>query len=104
MRSHRLFLILAVPLVIGLVVTFQCSTGRFSYWNYMRVQPGMPIAEVEAILGAGEETSVRWIPHTRTGPVVVGERYFRWQQDHRKIVISFDNGQVVGKWYWEPSF
>lgn len=66
-----------------------------------RVQPGMTLAEVEAILGPG--TLVEAVPHT-TGdvPLVRGDVFYRWtatQLYGEEFIVGFKGGVVFDKWY-----
>src|SRR4051794_14831938 len=55
-RRRRLLVlgILAV-LAFGVVVLFRCPPGRPSHCNYRQVRAGMTMADVQALLGRGQE-------------------------------------------------
>jgi hypothetical protein len=92
---------------LGLFALLYCPPGRFSYCNYQRVQLGMTLPDVEALLGPGTEIgrdrlpvvvrpapgvvvppdppggpyrTVRDYPVVEV-PVVDGDRFFRWEAD-----------------------
>ena len=65
-----------------------------------RVQIGMTLAEVEAILGPG--TQVHSVPSYPSGPVVRGEVFYRWTATAvygEEAIVGFKDGVVVDKWY-----
>jgi hypothetical protein len=117
---------------LGLFALLYCPPARFSYCNYQRVQAGMNLEEVQALLGPGTEIERRWVPQEvrpKPGvvvpppgpnatvrdypvvevPVVDGDRFFRWEADApwlqsgAYIIIAFRDGKVCDKTYWEPS-
>jgi hypothetical protein len=92
---------------LGLFAILYCPPGQFSYCNYKKVQVGMTLDEVEALLGPGTEISLDDLagvvrpkpgvvvpkdppggPYTtvRNYPVEIvpevdGDRFFRWELD-----------------------
>lgn len=104
--------------VLAAVVRFN-REGTISHVNYERILRGMSLAEVERLMGTpGTETFedrlpgvVDWdvpVDHPRRIKAVVsGERYFQWGEMHVDngvmIVVSFRDGVVAEKWYYEPS-
>ena len=90
--------------------------GRFCCRNYERIRVGMPLAEVEALLGApGQEIAPedfplspdfsQPVPWKQPKPVVNGDRFFRWVAPENynggAIIVGIKNGTVCDKWYWE---
>ena len=37
-------------------------------------------------------------------PVITGEKFYRWKDGARYILVSLRDGVVFEKSYWEPSF
>jgi hypothetical protein len=66
-----------------------------------RVQVGMTLAEVEAILGPG--TKVEGVPHyAGDKPVVRGDVFYEWtatQLYGEQFIVGFKGGVVFDKWY-----
>jgi hypothetical protein len=86
--------------------------------RYDRLQLGMTVPEVEAILGPGEEVPedrmpgvpphVRPMRDGRFAPLVEGERFFRWQEQHegfppRTIWVGVRGGKVCDKMFHQFS-
>jgi hypothetical protein len=104
MKNRR---VIAIWITLALLVTLYwcCRPGVFSYVNYWRISPGMILPQVERLIGKpGKEISPREVPGTPTGPLVSGDRFFRWEDGNRVIFISLKSGVVYEKYYWEPSF
>jgi hypothetical protein len=73
--------------------------------NCGRVQVGMTLAGVEAILGPGERMNAA--PQGRDGPVVKGDAVYFWNAPTRypeAVVIGFTNGVVVDKLYQDRNY
>lgn len=90
--------------------------GRLCYRNYERIQVGMSLVEVEALLGGtGEEIRRETLPGSpdynepvlskRVKPVVTGDKFFRWYESPigKKVIVGLKDDKVCDKWYWEPS-
>lgn len=103
---------------VGLLLTIACvgcfiffdREGTFSYGNYERIREGMTPADVERLLGGtGNEINESFVPLILIGQpkqeerVVSGDQYHRWENGSSYIIVSFRNGVVAGKYYWEPS-
>ncbi len=110
MRKAILAVFALIALTVGASLWF-VRPGTFSYINYLRIQPGMALAEVEEILGCpGTEISEAELPGIvdwtvpldhpeRVKAVLSGERYFRWYQQGDEIIISLRGGVLAEKWY-----
>src|SRR4051812_8359642 len=97
-----LSLVMVAALILAAYLWFN-RTATFSYANYKRILPGMPLAEVDRLLGGpGVEVDesrlpgiVDWdvpVDHPkRIKPVVTGHRYFRWEQGSSYILVSLRN-------------
>ncbi len=108
--------LLAIVGTIYLVSVFWCYHGQFSHCNFQKIAAGMTLREVEAILGSpGIEVRESELPGIvdwdapvdspkRIKPVIAGEKYYRWEDGARYILVSLNNGAVREKNYWEPSF
>ena len=78
----------------------------------MRIRIGMPIADVERILGKGCRVSAESFQtvdydepdiEKRRRPVVDGDVRFAWTSKHHfEIVVGVRNGVVCDKWCWVP--
>ena len=100
----RLLLAVGILFVVGSIVFFaaRCVFGpsRLEIAG-RRVQVGMTLAEVEAILGPG--TLVNDVPHYPGDvPVVRGDVFYRWtatQLYGEEFIVGFKEGVVFDKWY-----
>jgi hypothetical protein len=108
-------------LAVSLSVPWFDPTGKFSRGNYLRIQAGMSLEEVESLLGGpGKEITeaevtqvVDWdVPvdsPRRLKPVISGERLYKWREHPEipfggsYILISVVGGKVKEKFFWEPS-
>ena len=92
-----------------------CRSGRFSHCNFERIETGMKLDDVETLLGAsGREITADQLPGIvdwsvpvdspkRIKGAIAGEKFYRWEDGARYILISLTAGVVHEKWYWEPS-
>src|SRR5262249_9118926 len=81
--------------------------------TYQRINLGMSLKEVQALLGPGSEIPASEVPQSpdfseldpdkRSKPVVNGDKYYIWIVKGKKVVIGTTDDKVCGKWYWEPS-
>ena len=93
----------------GIILAAVCwftRTGTCSYLNYTRIHPGMPLSEVERLLGSpGTEIPESQLPGIvdwevpvdhpkRVKAVVSGERYYVWNQGGPKSLSAF-----VPRWW-----
>jgi hypothetical protein len=61
--------------------------------------------KVEALLGPGGKEIEAWSVPTNAAriPVITGDRFFEWRhKDGQLIIVSFKEGAVFDKWFWEP--
>jgi hypothetical protein len=112
-KKYLWWAVAAVALVLvgfGLRAILYCQPGTFAYCNYQRVQVGMTQTEVEALLGPGTEIRTARHHPVENVPVVEGERFFEWPPERPPIsgdpyiIVTFREGRVCEKHYWEPSF
>ncbi len=90
--------------------------GQFSRFNFERIDAGMKLSDVELLLGAaGVEIRADQLPGIvdwsvpvdspkRIKVAIAGEKFYRWEDGARHILISLKADVVHEKWYWEPSF
>jgi hypothetical protein len=84
---HR---VIASALCAALLLTVGCP-GRVSAENYARISDGMSYADVQAILGKGEEKAgVGGV----IGNVAGSLRVVHWKSGDRSINITFVNDKV----------
>jgi hypothetical protein len=102
---RRWVLVFVLLFAVGggcLTLVLWCPKGHVSYCNYERIQVGMALGDVEAILGS-PGTEIDEVPTTPEKPVVSGDRFFRWESNHTEIIVGIRDDRVCDKWYWEPS-
>ncbi len=99
-------LALVTLVVIAPLILAECRTGVISECNFEKIRLGMTVSEAEAILGSGQELEGKYVPYTDTGPVINGDRFFKWEggTTARAVWVGIRNGRICDKWYWEPSF
>ncbi|WP_165243901.1 hypothetical protein [Paludisphaera soli] len=98
---------LGAVVIVAVLLAAECRRGIISGCNHDKIDIGMTLAEVEDILGTGwEETREGWLPRPPGGPVVIGDRFFRWEDRStaRVVWIAMKEGLVCATDYWEPSF
>jgi hypothetical protein len=106
--------ILVCGTVMCSVTLWMCAfTGRVNYLNYLRIQKGMTLDEVEHLLGRGREINGSNIPQSpsfsepiperRAQPVVRGDRCFVWETESLEIYVGVTENVVQSKWYWMMS-
>jgi hypothetical protein len=116
---------LAVVLAAGLAWAWYDTnrTGRVSRANYQRIQDGMTLERVEALLGGPPYLELRpgdgpktvdfsGVPDDappgtlgRKVDLLRGDKRFEWHASDRFlwIWVGFTNGRVVSKNVWDPS-
>jgi hypothetical protein len=105
--KHISYVVLGSGVIISVLLWYYLEETRF-YRKYTRIHLGMTIKDVEGILGKGqnhqkEDVPVGRFPGGTIVPVVVGERFINWEYKFKTIWVGMRNGEVVSKWYWEPS-
>ncbi len=86
LARHRL----AVALVLIAFVLAGCSLTRISQENFEKIQTGMTLAQVTAILGEPTESS-------SVDVAVFSGTVSKWKHGDVTITIQFVNGKVVAK-------
>ncbi len=91
MALRRLSQLRAV--VLGLVICMSlvsCSGSKISQANFEKIQTGMPLAQVTAILGEPTESS-------SVDVAVFSGTVSKWKAGDLTLTIQFVNGKVVAK-------
>jgi coenzyme F420-reducing hydrogenase gamma subunit len=91
MALRRLYQLRAVAL--GMVICMSlvsCSGSRISQANFEKIQTGMPLSQVIAILGEPTESS-------SVDVAVVSGTVSKWKAADVTITIQFVNSKVVAK-------
>jgi hypothetical protein len=116
-QKWLILIVFLTPLAVGAALAgvawvawsrYQDRIGCVSRLNFDRIEEGMSLEEVEALLGSpGEELAT--IPHTidladaddygrgRERNLVPGQKCFLWNDSHLKIWVGFAKGRVAGK-------
>ncbi len=85
--SHLRAVALAIVICMSLV---SCSSLKISQENFEKIQTGMSMAQVTAILGEPTESS-------SVDVAVFSGTVSKWTADGVTITIQFVNGKVVAK-------
>jgi len=78
---------------LGLVICMSlvsCSGSKISQENFEKIQTGMPLTQVAAILGEPTESS-------SVDVAVLSGAVSKWKKGDVTITIQFVNGKVVAK-------
>ena len=91
MTSHRWSHLRAVVLIMMICMSLMsCSGSPISQENFEKIQTGMPLAQVTAILGPPTESS-------SVDVAVFSGTVSKWRAVDVTITIQFVNGKVVAK-------
>ena len=91
MALRRLAHLRAVILLVVICVSLgSCSGTKISQENFEKIQTGMPLAQVTAILGPPTESS-------SVDVAVFSGTVSKWKAADVTITIQFVNGKVVAK-------
>ena len=85
--SHLRAVALGMVICLSLV---SCSGSKISQENFEKIQTGMALAQVQAILGAPTESSSLDV-------AVFSGTVSKWRAGDVTITIQFVNGKVVAK-------
>jgi outer membrane protein assembly factor BamE (lipoprotein component of BamABCDE complex) len=85
--SHPRAVVLSMVICMSLV---SCMGSPISQENFEKIQTGMPLAQVQAILGPPTESS-------SVDVAVFSGTVSKWQAGDVTITIQFVNGKVVAK-------
>jgi hypothetical protein len=91
MTLRRLYQLRAVALSVVICLSLvSCSGSKISQENFEKIQTGMPLAQVTAILGEPTESS-------SVDVAVFSGTVSKWRAGDATITIQFVNGKVVAK-------
>ena len=91
MALRRLYQTWAVVLCLGICLSLvACGGSKISQENFEKIQTGMPLAQVTAILGEPTESS-------SVDVAVFSGTVSKWKAGGVTITIQFVNGKVVAK-------
>ena len=91
MTLRRLYQLRAVALSLVICMSLvSCSGFNISQENFEKIQTGMPLAQVTAILGEPTESS-------SVDVAVFSGTVSKWRAGDATITIQFVNGKVVAK-------
>lgn len=85
--SHLRAVVVVMVICMSLV---SCSGSKISQENFEKIQTGMPLAQVTAILAPATESS-------SVDVAVVSGTVAKWKAGDVTITIQFVNGKVVAK-------
>jgi hypothetical protein len=71
-----------------------CGGSRVSQSNYEKIQNGMTLSKVEAILGKGKEQGSSG---GSFGGITMEAKGMVWQDGNKIITVMFMNGEVTAK-------
>jgi outer membrane protein assembly factor BamE (lipoprotein component of BamABCDE complex) len=91
MALRRLYRMRALALGVVICMSLvSCSGSKISQENFEKIQTGMPLAQVQAILGEPTESS-------SVDVAVFSGTVSKWRAGDVTITIQFVNGKVVAK-------
>lgn len=91
MTLRRFYQLRAVALSIVICMSLvACGGSKISQENFEKIQTGMPLAQVQAILGEPTESSSLDV-------AVFSGTVSKWKAGDVTITIQFVNGNVVAK-------
>jgi len=80
--------------LLGLMLILMAGCGKVSKSNYDKIENGMTVSQVEAILGKGtEKAGVAGAIGNLTG----SGKVLTWGDDKKSITVTFANDKVVAK-------
>jgi hypothetical protein len=88
--THSAKLAILAALVLGVFCLAACTPSRINQENYEKIQTGMTLAQVQAILGEPTEAS-------SLDMAVFSGTVSKWKAGDVTISIQFVNGMVVAK-------
>lgn len=91
--NPRVFLPVLVLTATALVPLVGCGSD-VSRENYEKIQTGMTLEEVEAILGPGERTAGAG---GAFGDIGGSAQVYQWVEGEKTITVAFVNGEVISK-------
>lgn len=80
--------------LLGLVFLAVSGCGKITKSNYDKIQTGMTVGQVEAILGKGTEKAGI---AGAVGQVAGSGKVMTWGNEKKSITVTFANDKVVAK-------
>jgi hypothetical protein len=93
MKTNRLALVCIVLLGLGVITLAGCGS-KVTKSNFDQVTNGMTLAQVEAILGKGTESTGMF---SAIGNLAGSGKFVTWKDGEKTITITFVNDKVVLK-------
>jgi hypothetical protein len=106
MVSARCLRLAAILWLVAFFVSLTgCGGNKISKSNYDKINPGMSEADVEGVLGKGEEqaslnmpaVNVPGMPNLQIQGMPTSAKAKKWQDGNRVITVMFMDGKVVSK-------
>jgi hypothetical protein len=94
---------LATLALVAVVAVLAACEPKVTPENFEQITEGMTIAQVEKILGPGEEEAAAGGTSIGGSGMLEGARAnaartFIWKEDNRQIIVVFQDGKVVNKY------
>ncbi len=103
MSKRRLRVLAEVAVIVLIAIVFWPRTDRITEKDFGRIQKGMTLAEVSAILGpAGDYTTepLVWLRFVHPPAVHPKDKRVDWLTDQGQWVVVFDTSdRVKTKWF-----
>jgi hypothetical protein len=80
--------------LLGLMLLFLSGCSKVSQSNYDKIENGMTVSQVEAILGKGKEASG---VGGAIGDLAGSAKVITWGDDKKSITVTFVNDKVTLK-------
>ena len=93
MKTNRLALVCIVLLGLGVITLAGCGS-KVTKSNFDQITNGMTLAQVEAILGKGAESTGA---SGAIGNLVGSAKVVTWKDGDKTITVTFANDKVVLK-------
>lgn len=90
------------PAAIVIVALVACES-KITRDNFDEIEDGMTVAQVERILGKGEEQVTAGVGFGTSGMMDMSssrggsQRVFLWEEKGKRIIVTFTEGQVTSK-------
>jgi len=92
----RIVWLFGICFAVMLLVSCNGKNTKVTKVNYDKINSGMSLVEVEAILGKGVDSNKNE-PLQITGGYLMGETFKKWEEGSSIIILGFKEDKVVGK-------